>query len=120
MENPLVISAQPGCAPCSLPDWKPWDISWTVRCSWADNSDFYEKEMRDNRRAFLFFLYSGYHHSNIESLLSSNRATSASVILHPSAPAFCWACSAFFAPGMGSVPLQIVQFSATCALDLPP
>ena len=32
---------------------------------------------------------------------------------HPSAPAFCAACSAFFAPGMGTAPFAMIQFRAT-------
>jgi len=65
-----------------------------------------------NSRAFFY--------SNTWSLASSSLATSSSESLQPSAPAFSCAWLTFFAPGIGSVPLQIAQLRATCEFDFPP
>jgi hypothetical protein len=53
-------------------------------------------------------------------LTLSSSATSASLSRQPTAPATSASCRSFFTPGMGSVPLQMHQLSATCAGDLPP
>jgi cyclohexadienyl dehydratase len=45
----------------------------------------------------------------------SSAATSSGARRQPRAPQFCSACAAFLAPGIGTAPLQINQFSATCA-----
>ena len=52
--------------------------------------------------------------------LSKSRAsTSSGVSRHPNAPAASLTCLAFFAPGIGSAPLQMVQLIAICASVLP-
>ena len=53
------------------------------------------------------------------SLAASSAATSSVVNRQPSAPAFSWAWRAFLAPGIGSAPLQMSQFSATWLGFLP-
>mmetsp|Transcript_28722 Transcript_28722/g.73050 ORF Transcript_28722/g.73050 Transcript_28722/m.73050 type:complete len:284 (+) Transcript_28722:449-1300(+) len=50
---------------------------------------------------------------------ASSSRTSPSLSRHPSAPAISPSCLGFLAPGMGSVPLQMHQLSATCAMLLP-
>lgn len=53
-------------------------------------------------------------------LTASSSATCASVSRQPKAPAASSTCFAFFAPGMGTAPLHMVQLMATCPRVLPP
>lgn len=75
------------------------------------------------RKSPTFFLtyFSVYQFSNgapmgaaILSAVLSSSVTSPSLNRHPTAPAISSTWRLFLAPGMGSAPLQIIQFRATC------